>query len=255
MARVAAVEAKAGSMSDAGFLVAVMGLMGHRERDGHSGAWAMAQAGTLLSAWPIWLWDFPDGLRIVAARAPYDGPGRCPGHEGRPRAGRRRARRRRPARAARQRLDAARQPADLPDPPERAGRAGRALRGRPGADPGHAGRHDPRGHARRGPDGDVPRLGLRRLGRPLPREPPARCEGPALPPAPRARVLVGGTGQAGRDVRRLQRGAAPGRRREHALGSRRQAEGDRGSRPRPAAHRRPAQQRRRRQQHVRPAAR
>ena len=67
MARVAAVEAKAGSMSDAGFLVAVMGLMGHRERDGHSGAWAMAQAGTVLSAWPIWLWDFPDGLRIVAA--------------------------------------------------------------------------------------------------------------------------------------------------------------------------------------------
>lgn len=72
MARVAAIEAQAGSLSDAGFLVAVMGLMGHRERDGHSGAWAMAQAGTVLSAWPIWLWDFPDGLRIVAARAPYD---------------------------------------------------------------------------------------------------------------------------------------------------------------------------------------
>ena len=35
-------------MSDAGFLVAVMDLMGHRERDGHSGAWAMAQAGTVL---------------------------------------------------------------------------------------------------------------------------------------------------------------------------------------------------------------
>ena len=123
MARVAAVEAKAGSMSDAGFLVAVMGLMGHRERDGHSGAWAMAQAGTVLSAWPIWLWDFPDGLRIVAARAPYDGLVGARRHEGRPRAGRRCARRRRPARAARQRVDAARQPADLPHPPERAGRA------------------------------------------------------------------------------------------------------------------------------------
>ena len=25
----------------------------------------------LLTAWPVWLWDFPDGLRIVAAREPY----------------------------------------------------------------------------------------------------------------------------------------------------------------------------------------
>ncbi len=132
MARVAAVEAKAGSMSDAGFLVAVMGLMGHRERDGHSGAWAMAQAGTVLSAWPIWLWDFPDGLRIVAGARAVRRPRRRPGHEGRPRAGRRRARRRRPARTARQRLDPARQPADLPHPPERPDRAGRA---RPKATP------------------------------------------------------------------------------------------------------------------------
>ena len=31
------------SLTDAGFLVAVMDLMGHRDRDGHSGAWAMAQ--------------------------------------------------------------------------------------------------------------------------------------------------------------------------------------------------------------------
>lgn len=72
MARVAAIEARAATLSDTGFLVAVMGLMGHRERDGHSGAWAMAQAGTVLSAWPVWLWDFPDGLRIVAARAPHE---------------------------------------------------------------------------------------------------------------------------------------------------------------------------------------
>ena len=49
-------------------MVAVMELMGHRERDGHSGAWAMAQTGERLHAWPIWLWDFPDGLRVVAAR-------------------------------------------------------------------------------------------------------------------------------------------------------------------------------------------
>jgi hypothetical protein len=73
MARVAAIEADAATLTDTGFLVAVMRLMGHRDRDGHSGAWAMAQADATLSAWPIWLWDFPDGLRVVAARAPYAG--------------------------------------------------------------------------------------------------------------------------------------------------------------------------------------
>jgi hypothetical protein len=70
-ARVAAIEARADTLTEVGFLVAVMGLMGHRERDGHSGAWAFAQPGTLLTAWPLWLWDFPDGLRVVAARKPY----------------------------------------------------------------------------------------------------------------------------------------------------------------------------------------
>ncbi len=59
-------------MTDAQFLVAVMRLMGARDRDGHSGAWAMAQPGTLLHAWPIWLWWFPDGPRVVAAKAPLD---------------------------------------------------------------------------------------------------------------------------------------------------------------------------------------
>jgi len=72
MARVGAIEAKAGSFSDVGFLAAVMALMGHRDRDGHTGAWAMAQPGTLLKAWPIWLYDFPDGPRVVAARAPHE---------------------------------------------------------------------------------------------------------------------------------------------------------------------------------------
>ena len=68
MARVEAIETRAASLTDAGFLVAVMDLMGHRERDGHSGAWAMAQQNGLLTAWPVWLWDFPDGLRVVAAK-------------------------------------------------------------------------------------------------------------------------------------------------------------------------------------------
>lgn len=69
--RVATIREDVGSMTDTGFLVAVMDLMGHRDRDGHSGAWAMAQPSSLLHAWPIWLWDFPDGLRVVAAREPY----------------------------------------------------------------------------------------------------------------------------------------------------------------------------------------
>ena len=71
LGRVAKIREDVASMTDTGFLIAVMDLMGHRERDGHSGAWAMAQQNSLLHAWPIWLWDFPDGLRVVAARDPY----------------------------------------------------------------------------------------------------------------------------------------------------------------------------------------
>ncbi len=70
MTRVRAIEDRADTLTDTGFLVAVMELMGHRERDGHSGAWALAQPGERLHAWPVWLWDFPDGLRVVAARDP-----------------------------------------------------------------------------------------------------------------------------------------------------------------------------------------
>jgi hypothetical protein len=69
--RLDALAARAGDLTDAGFLVGVMDLMGHRDRDGHSGAWAMAQKGERLHAWPIWMWEFPDGLRIVAAREPH----------------------------------------------------------------------------------------------------------------------------------------------------------------------------------------
>jgi hypothetical protein len=70
-ARLETLAGRAGDLTDAGFLVGVMDLMGHRDRDGHSGAWAMAQTGERLHAWPIWMWEFPDGLRIVAAREPY----------------------------------------------------------------------------------------------------------------------------------------------------------------------------------------
>ena len=69
-ARVDAVAANAGERPDAGFLVDVMGLMGNRDRDGHSGAWAMAQQDDRVHVLPIWLRDFPDGLRVVAAQPP-----------------------------------------------------------------------------------------------------------------------------------------------------------------------------------------
>ncbi len=72
LSRVDAAAARAGTRTDAGFLVDVMSLMGHRDRDGHSGAWAMAQADGSLHVRPLWLREFPDGLRIVAAHAPHE---------------------------------------------------------------------------------------------------------------------------------------------------------------------------------------
>ena len=180
-------------MTDAGFLVAVMDLMGHRERDGHSGAWAMAQPSTLLHAWPIWLWDFPDGLRVVAAREPYGDlvgarltmVGGASIEDA--------TRDRRAARPARQRLDAARQPADLPDPP----RGGRGARARPARRPGPdlrtARRIDPRGHPRAAPHARRSATGSSgAYGGDFPRALPPDRGRPALPAPPRARLLVRG---------------------------------------------------------------
>ena len=245
-------------MTDVGFLVAVMGLMGHRERDGHSGAWAMAQPGTVLlrpgrsgcGTSPTGSGSWPPARRttdLVGARVTKVG------HP----AGRRRARRRRAARPARQRLDAARQPADLPDPPERpAPSSGVLAAGDPGLTLEHAGRLDPRGHARRGPDRGVPRLDLRRLRRPLPEGLPPDPDGPLYLRHRDLAFWSEALAKPGRDLRRLQRGAAPGRRRDaRSRISRRRSEATADAAPGAPGRRRPAQQRRRRQQHVRPAAR
>ena len=70
-ARVDAVRDQAATISDIGFLIAVMDLTGHRDQDGHTGTFAFAQENGWLTAWPIWLWDFPDGWRVIAAREPY----------------------------------------------------------------------------------------------------------------------------------------------------------------------------------------
>jgi hypothetical protein len=72
VARLEALRASADGLTDVGFTVGVMRLMGNRPRDGHSGAWAMAQPGTTIRALPLWLWEFPDGPRIVAAQPPLD---------------------------------------------------------------------------------------------------------------------------------------------------------------------------------------
>jgi hypothetical protein len=70
--RVDALARTAANRSAGGFLVDVMGLMGHRARDGHSGVWALAQQGDREHVLPLWLRDFPDGLRVVAAASPYE---------------------------------------------------------------------------------------------------------------------------------------------------------------------------------------
>ncbi len=62
--------------------MAVMDLTGHRPQDGHTGTFPMAQTNDVIGAWPIWLWQFPDGYRIVAAREPLARPRRGAGHAG-----------------------------------------------------------------------------------------------------------------------------------------------------------------------------
>ena len=58
-------------MTDVGFLVAVMDLMGHRERDGHSGAWAMAQSGRLLPPGRSGCGTSPTGCGSSPRATPY----------------------------------------------------------------------------------------------------------------------------------------------------------------------------------------
>ena len=63
--------ARADALTDDEFLVEVMRLVGGRDRDGHTGLLPFAQDAAGLSAWPIALYDFEEGLYVVDALQPH----------------------------------------------------------------------------------------------------------------------------------------------------------------------------------------
>ena len=70
--RVAALAARAGSLTFDEYLVEVMRLLGDRDRDGHTGIIPFAQGETGLDAWPLALYAFEEGIFVVGALAPHD---------------------------------------------------------------------------------------------------------------------------------------------------------------------------------------
>ena len=71
-ARVDDLAARADALSDDQFLVEVMRLLGARDRDGHTGLVPFAQGDRGLTAWPLALYEFEEGLRVVDAMAPHE---------------------------------------------------------------------------------------------------------------------------------------------------------------------------------------
>ncbi len=69
-ARVAALADRADTLSDDEFLVEVMRLIGGRDRDGHTGLVPFAQGDRGLTAWPLALYQFEEGLYVVDAMDP-----------------------------------------------------------------------------------------------------------------------------------------------------------------------------------------
>lgn len=67
---VAELRRRAGEIDDDRWLVELMRLTAGRDRDGHTGVFPLAQPG--LELWPLQLYDFADGWRVVAALPPYD---------------------------------------------------------------------------------------------------------------------------------------------------------------------------------------
>ena len=61
---------RAGEVDDDRWLVELMRLTAGRDRDGHTGVFPLAQPG--LELWPLQLYDFADGWRVVAALPPYE---------------------------------------------------------------------------------------------------------------------------------------------------------------------------------------
>lgn len=71
-ARVRELAARADGLTDDEFLVEVMRLVGGRDRDGHTGLVPFAQDRAGVTAWPIALYDFDEGLYVVDALAPHE---------------------------------------------------------------------------------------------------------------------------------------------------------------------------------------
>jgi hypothetical protein len=71
-ARAAALSARAEELSPETFLVELMRLVGGRDRDGHTGIVPFAQADSDLTAWPLALYAFEEGLYVVDAQSPNE---------------------------------------------------------------------------------------------------------------------------------------------------------------------------------------
>ena len=235
-----------------------MELMGHRDRDGHSGAWALAQPGERAPC----LADLAVGLPRRPSCRRRDGSGsrpdrRAPRSRWAARPSKTATRGRRAARAARQRVQPPRQPADVPDR-ARDPRCARAARTR------RSGPHlrAPRRLARascvrtRWPCRRSSQWVTGAYGTRLPDRTPARRRWPAVPPATATSAFWSETlTRPGRDLRRLQRGPGTTRRATRSAVSRPTSSRPRAARARSAVRHRPAQQPGRRQHHVRPPSR
>lgn len=67
--RVQALAARADDLSSDEFLVEVSRLTAGRDRDGHTGVFPLGQPD--LGIWPLQLYEFDDGWRVIRARPPY----------------------------------------------------------------------------------------------------------------------------------------------------------------------------------------
>ncbi len=70
-ADIADLSARADELTPEAFMVATMGLLAPRDRDGHTGVIPFAQDG-LVEAWPIALYGFEEGLVVVDAQPPHE---------------------------------------------------------------------------------------------------------------------------------------------------------------------------------------
>ncbi|HSK52539.1 MAG TPA: hypothetical protein VLA44_07260 [Clostridia bacterium] len=70
--RIDVLRARAGGLDDDAFMVELMRLLAGRVGDGHTGLIPFAQADAGLTAWPLALYAFDEGLYVVDARPPHE---------------------------------------------------------------------------------------------------------------------------------------------------------------------------------------